>query len=55
MAVRGDDPAAAGGGGLMLAWVMNLGFAGSETGAVFATKGALLLLGVGVLRLAALI
>ena len=39
----------------MLAWVLNLDFAGSESGAVLATKGALLLLGVGVLRLVAVL
>ena len=39
----------------MLAWVMNLGFAASEAGAAAGHVAALALLGVGVLRLLAVL
>lgn len=39
----------------MLGWALNLDFAGSESGVVIASKAGLLLLGVGVLRLLALV
>lgn len=39
----------------MLSWVLNLDFAGTASGAVAATRTGLLLLGVGLLRLMALV
>lgn len=42
-------------GRLMLAPLMNLDFAGSDSGVVLATKASLMLLGVGLLRLLAVL
>lgn len=39
----------------MLAPLMNLDFAGSDSGVVLATKASLMLLGVGLLRLLAVL